>query len=230
MTEGYRWDRMLLALDSARDRVAAQAALPRAVANAWTQPGDLGVSLHSRFGGEGACVSCLYLPDAQSKNEDELVAEALGVPQLQLQIRTLLATGQGVDLSLLQTIAEAIGQPAEALASYQGRPIRDLYVEGFCGGAVIPVGDAGRLAHTATNVHVPLAHQSALAGLLLAGSLFREANGEPPEVTDVTRVDVLRPPGQFPRQPMRAARDGRCICDDPDFVEAYESKYNQPLG
>ena len=58
--QGYRWERMLLALDSARDRRSAQASLPRWIANAWTQPGDLGVSLHPSFDSDGVCVSCLY--------------------------------------------------------------------------------------------------------------------------------------------------------------------------
>jgi len=86
---GFMWDAALLALDSARDRVSAQAMLPQFVANAWTQPGDLGVSAHSRFGGDGACVACMYLPVAPQRNEDELIAETLGVPQLLMQVRTL---------------------------------------------------------------------------------------------------------------------------------------------
>lgn len=61
--------------------------------------------------------------------------------------------------------------------------------------------------------------------MLLAGSLFRKSTGEPPDVTEVTRVDVLKAMGQFQRQPVRASRDGRCICDDPDFVAVYETKY-----
>ena len=45
---------------------------PRRVANAWTQPGDLGVSSHDFL--EGACVNCLYLPDGEQKNEDQIIA------------------------------------------------------------------------------------------------------------------------------------------------------------
>ena len=65
----HKVDNLLLALDSAKDRCAAQASLPRRVANAWTQPGDLGVSSHDFL--EGACVNCMYLPDGQQKNEDQ---------------------------------------------------------------------------------------------------------------------------------------------------------------
>ena len=42
--KNHKVDNLLLALDSAKDRCAAQASLPRRIANAWTQPGDLGVS------------------------------------------------------------------------------------------------------------------------------------------------------------------------------------------
>jgi hypothetical protein len=28
--------------------------------------------------------------------------------------------------------------------AFEGRSIRELYVEGFCGGAVVPLGEAGR--------------------------------------------------------------------------------------
>lgn len=222
---GYDWDAMLLALDSARDRVSAQASLPRFIANAWTQPGDLGVSSHPHFGDAGACVACLYLPETTLKNEDELVAETLGVPHLLMQVRTLLATSQPVDRGLLEGVAQAVNQPLQALLPFEGRTIRELYVEGFCGGAVIPIGEAGQLHDAAHEAHVPLAHQSALAGILLAAALIRRATIGDHQVTQVTRLDVLRPVGEFLRQPLLARRNGRCICDDPDFVRIHQAKY-----
>lgn len=228
--EGYRWPAMLLALDSADDRVAGQASLPEWVANAWTQPGDLGIASHSRFGGDGACVGCVYLPDGAVKNEDELVAEALGVPHLLMQVRTLLHTGSPVERGLLEMVAQAIGRPLDLLLPFEGRTIRDLYVEGFCGGAVIPLGEVGKLAANAQDMHVPLAHQSALAGVLLAAALVRHTSDGMPEITSVTRIDVMRPVGPHVTQPLRARRDGRCICDDQDFSAAYSAKYGTTGG
>jgi molybdopterin/thiamine biosynthesis adenylyltransferase len=219
---GYEWPIMLLALDSARDRVSAQASLPKSIINAWTQPGDLGVSAHSHFGGDGACVSCLYLPHGIARNEDELVAETLGVPQLQMDVRTLLHTGGPVQRPMLQAIAQGIGRPLEVLLPFEGRRIRELYTEGFCGGAVIPLGQAGR---PPADVHVPLAHQSALAGVLLAGALLLDSLDGPPAITKVTRLNLLRGAAADATQPARAARDGRCICDDGDFWAAYDRKY-----
>lgn len=221
---GYTWDALALALDSERDRVAAQASLPHFITNAWTQAGDLGVSSHPTFGDDGACVGCLYLPNGSSKNEDELVAETLGVPQLLMQVRTLLHSGAPVDRALLSAVATAIGQPLEVLLPFEGRTIRELYVEGFCGGAVIPLGKAGVLAHEAQDIHVPLAQQSALAGVLLAAALVRQAI-EPRTTTCATRLDVLRSVGAHPTQPVLARRDGRCLCDDPDFVGVWRTKW-----
>lgn len=222
---GYVWPSMLLALDSARDRVSAQASLPKWVANAWTQFGDLGVASHSRFGGDGACVNCMYLPAGETKNEDQLVAEALGIPHLLMQVRILLYTGRGIERDLLQAVAQAIGRPLEILLPFEGRAIRDLYVEGFCGGQVIPLGQAGKLATDAHDMHVPLAHQSALAGVLLAAALIRRTIEGMPETTTVTRIDAMRAVGSYVKQPLRASRDGRCICDDHDFTARYAVKY-----
>lgn len=223
---GYRWDAMLLALDSARDRVGAQASLPHFVANAWTQPGDLGVASHSRFGGNGACVACLYLSETSAKNEDQLVAESLGVPQLLMQVRTMLATGQPVDQAFLELVAQAVGQPLDAMLPFVGRTVRELYVDGFCGGALIPIGDAGQPRQATQEAHVPLTHQSALAGVLLAAALVRHAIAGDDALTQVTRVNVLKPVGESLRQPLQARRDGRCICDDADFVAAFAAKYD----
>lgn len=46
------------------------------------------------------------------------------------------------------------------------------YIEGLCGGAVLPLQRTGRPRQ---DVHVPIAHQSALAGVLLAASAAQDA-------------------------------------------------------
>ena len=142
--------------------------MPRRVANAWTQPGDLGVSSHDFL--EGACVTCLYLPDGEQKNEDQIIAESFGVTERLMQVRTLLYQNEGAPRDLLVAIATARDLPLAKLLPFEGRPVRALYTEGFCGGAVIPLGGSGRPAN---DVHVPLAHQSALAGVLLAAAGVR---------------------------------------------------------
>lgn len=222
--QGYAWDYFLLGLDSARDRRAAQTSLPRWMANAWTQPGDLGLSTHPQFGGEGACVSCLYIPRTPLPNDDEILARALGVPQLQIEVRTLLYSAAPLQREFLQLIADANNKTLEIFLPFEGRRIRDLYVEGFCGGAVIPIGEAG---HPPEDLHVPLAHQSTLAGILLGASLVRSALDGDPEITTASRINLLQAVGAHIAQPIRATRDGRCICDDAVFRDQYRIKYRR---
>jgi hypothetical protein len=167
-------------------------------------------------------VSCLYLPDHALENEDELIAAALGIPDQTIGIRTLLYNGSGIPRSLLDAIAAARDIPIDNLLPFEGRPIRSLYVEGFCGGAVIPLGGLGTPRQ---EVHVPLAHQSALAGVLLAAGCVQRALGLATEGTHVTRIDLMHPLGSFLTQP--AAKDTRqiCICQDSDYRAAYGHKY-----
>ena len=215
----HKADNLLLALDSAKDRRAAQASLPRRIANAWTQPGDLGVSLHDFL--EGACVSCLYLPNGKQSNEDEIIAESFGVPDRLMDVRVLLHRNEGVPRVLLEAIAAARDIPLEKLAPFEGRSLRKLYTEGFCGGAVIPLGEIGEPAN---DVHVPLAHQSALAGVLLAAAGVRMGlSGCAGSV--VAQYDVLKPQEQFQVHPVAKDRRGICICQDKDYREVYQKKY-----
>jgi hypothetical protein len=219
-SEGYTWPRVMLALDSASDRRAAQSSLPQWIANAWTQPGDLGVSSHDFL--HGACVACLYLPEHALENEDAIIAAAFGVPNQLMQIRTLLYSGQGVPRELLDLISSARNIPIERLQPFEGRAIRRLYTEGFCGGAVIPFAELGTPRQ---EVHVPLAHQSALSGLLLAAAAVRQALGLNGLGTQITRIDVMRMLGLHLTQPAGKDKRGICICQDADYCEVYKSKY-----
>jgi hypothetical protein len=219
---GYGWQHLLVAVDSAADRRSVQAALPAWIANAWTQPGDLGISVHNRFDGNGACLACLYLPTEASLNEDQLVATALAIPQLVADVRTLLHTGAGVGKPLLEAVAQGLQLSLQEVLRYEGRSIRELYVEGICGGGLIPLGLIGLPRQ---ELHVPLAHQSALAGVLLAAALLARAAGKNLDTTITTRIDVTGPIGDFLTQPTLKAHTGLCICEDEDYVRTYQAKF-----
>lgn len=212
---GAIWDNVMVAVDSAAARREVQSTLPRWIVNGWTQTGDLGVSEHAFL--NGACLACLYLPTRASTNEDEIVAVALGVPEHQTQIRDLLYRDLPAPPALLGLIVERLGVDRDSVGAFENRSVRDLYVEGICGGALVPVGTG--TAH----IHVPLAHQSALAGVVLAAHLARRANGYTPVSTEITRIDVRRDPPDHPHQ--RAGKDPRgiCICQDNDYVAAHHA-------
>jgi hypothetical protein len=218
----YATDGVLVGVDSAQARREVQASLPRWIANGWTQPGDLGLSVHPTFGGDGACLACLYLPDAATKNEDELIADALGIPSRVVEVRTLLHLGTPVPSDLLELIAVGLGIPLTTIASFAGTPIRELYLNGVCGGALLPSYSDGQIRR---ELHVPLAHQSALAGLLLAATMARVAVGAMEPVTTATRLNVLRAITSDLTQRVRRRGDGRCLCDDSDFLQRYVKKY-----
>lgn len=215
----------LVGVDSAATRRAIQAALPRLIVNAWTQPGDLGISIH-RFTGQGACLMCLYLPKDVAPNEDAIISEALRIQDQIMRVRLLLASGEGIPRDLLDIVGNRLQLDRSLLDPFEGRSLRELYTEGICGGALIPLGSLGT---PRSEVHVPLAHQSALAGVLLAAQAMISTRVR--NRTPITRLNVLREPNtDYLTQ--YAAKDPRgiCICQDPDYIAAYKRKYEGPAA
>jgi hypothetical protein len=216
----YALGTVMVALDSARDRREVQSSLPQRVVNAWTQQGDLGVSVHAPFGSRGACVECLYMAHGRQPNEDELVATALGLPDQLRKVRELLDNHAAVGLEFAHLVASRKNVAPEQADIFADKPIRQLYVVGICGGALVPL----RHDNVPGNVHVPLAHQSALAGVLLAAAFVRTIREPHPADTVVSRIDVMKPVpahlAQFAK-PLAA-----CICRDADWQRVFDSKWS----
>lgn len=214
---GHTWDAALAGVDSAADRRAIQATLPRWAANAWTQTGDLGVSDHHYR--NGACIACLYLPAGNTPNQDELVAAALRVPDRVMEVRTHLHLGTAVPMELCDLIADRLGVEPDQVRKYAAAGIRAMYVEGVCGGGLIPLG-----AHQpAAEMHVPLAHQSALAGVLLAARLIRRSLGVTAETTEVMRLNLSQDLTPLLTQPAGKDPRGICLCQDATFANTYNT-------
>jgi hypothetical protein len=220
---GYSWDRVLVALDSAKDRRAIQSSLPRWIANAWTQPGDLGVSVHPSFNDNGACLGCLYLPKGRLPNEDRVIARALGLgEEHELAIRQLLYDNAPAPPEMLKLVASNLQVPDDDVLLFSNRTLRELYSEGICGGAVLPLDRVGMPTH---DVHVPLAHQSALAGIGLASRLVADSLGYGPTHSEATRINLMDSVTQFPTQPLAKDPRGICVCQDETYIDAYRTKY-----
>lgn len=228
-------DTVLVALDSAVDRLAVAAGLPGRAYNAWTQPQDLGWSRHEAFGAS-PCLACLYYPDRPRPSDHEVIATALG--QHPLRMLSYLMLGMPVGLAL-PAVLDVAGMPLpieapawthmsllddliaagvvdrERSAAWAGQRIGQLYRDGVCAGGLLAVGQLP------TEVLVPLAHQSALAGIALATSLLAASD---PSLRDLRgdaveyRFDVLRGlPQVLPRPRERTAS---CFCSDADYVAA----------
>jgi hypothetical protein len=218
---GYDWDCMLVAVDSAADRRAIQASLPRWIVNAWTQAGDLGIGLHEFRNVAAPCLYCAYLPTGPAKNRDELVAAELGIPDRVPQVRDLLARDAAPPADLLDRVAQVKNITRTDLNRYADKPLRILYVEGICGGGVVSLATIGDAPQ---DLHVPLAHQSALAGVLLAGAFLADAAGFRGVLTAETRIDVMHSLGQHLERPV-AKSPGPCICKDNDYLSRYAMKW-----
>ena len=96
-------------------------------------------------------------------------------------------------------------------------------MEGICGGGIIPLEEAGPAPR---ELQVPLAFQSALAGVLLAAEAVRDVlTAGAQRRTLVRRMDVLRLVGDCTPQSALKEGTGACICEDRDFIDAYLAKY-----
>lgn len=224
---------LVSALDSAAGRISLQALLPKLVVNAWTQQTDLGVSIHREFT-KDPCLACLYFPTTGS-HQYELIAQSLGIHEIRALTYLVSNTpvGQPLPLERVSELPPRLERPEEWQewagkslladlvaagrlrdeAKFGSLLLRDFYRDVVCGGIVLPVNPAS------TEQEVPLAHQSALAGLLLAAAATTIDSTDWNEI----RIDVLRAlPSSFeiPRR-----KTPSCICSDATYVDVYRNKW-----
>jgi hypothetical protein len=101
-----------------------------------------------------------------------------------MDVRKSLDTNMPTERAFPENLVNASGVAIAQLQPYEGRPLRELYVEAICGGAVLEfvAGD-----HTAAT-NVPMAFQSALAGILLAADVVAGAAKLRPPLATVTQI------------------------------------------
>jgi hypothetical protein len=108
---------------------------------------------------------------------------------------------------------------------FRGQPIRVLYANGICGGALVPPEAVDQTSRR--QMHVPVAHQSALAGILLAAAAIRQVAFGESERTLETRIDLRKRITPYTTNVVPADTTGGCICRDPVYVGAYQTKYGK---
>lgn len=241
---GDRADVVCAAVDTESVRMEIQAGLPRSTYNAWTQPADLGWSRHEDFG-NAPCLACLYWPNRPRPSQHELIATAVGQAELRvlayLTVKVPVGTplrpeqiprlpnmpvpadsGSWVERSLLEDIATSLRIPAGEIEHWRDKQLADLYREGICGGALV----RSHVRELSREMAVPLAHQSVLAGIMLAAQVLIANSPElrtyRPSATEA-RLNVLSGLPQIAVRPRQ--RSEGCICGDADFVERYRGKW-----
>lgn len=234
-----RLDSVLVGLDSEQDRIGVAASLPPRAYNAWTQERDLGWSRHERFGDE-PCLACLYWPDRPRPHQHETLADELR--QHPLRVLAYLVHGypagmplpaEGVPVtpalpappdaqewtqrSILEDIAADWKVAPAELVSWHHRPLADFHREAVCAGALL---DVKRGDHDVPAL-VPLAHQSALAGIMLVVQALIARSSQLRELRPAAieaRWNVLSPLPQI--MPVPRQKTPSCLCSDADFLTA----------
>jgi len=207
-----------VSVDNVEGRRTAQALLPRLVVNGWTGDSGLGVSWH-RFLGDVACLACLYQPKNISLSQTELAAQALGIPHE--QVTMLWATEKRLEEEGIKTIETHLGLPEGKLADWTGKRVQDVYSGVICGMVGLDLSGVGRVAT------VPLAHQSVLAGILMAAELVKrsapdlesKSQSEPLIIWD----DIMRTPPKY--WVVNRQKEPECICKDQTYQDVYKTKW-----
>lgn len=209
------------ALDTKEDRFFVQSALPKSILNAWTSPAGVGVSRHPDFN-SGPCLACLYLPTHLGKKETQKIADALGMPDWEEFIHNYLSNRIPIDEGFVENVHVRTGIPKENLSPFVGQLVENLYSEGICGGKVIEV----MAFEAAQDMEVPLAHESAMAGILLAAELVIDAMQLRQEVLEpVTSINLTNRIHPYLQEELDKHYTGRCICQDKVFIERYNEKW-----
>ena len=216
--ESFTVPTVCISVDNAETRRFAQALLPRLLVNGWTADARFGVTWHT-FDATHACLACLYHPQGKRPSRTDLVAEALGLEQR--RAADLWLGGQAPTDDELEAIATRLGAPSTAISSWRGRSLPDLYTEVICGAANLDLVGAGHVEA------VPLAHQSTLAGVLLAAELVKRVDPDLTRQSHESPIvqwnNVLAPPPMSWTQP-RTTTEG-CICGDSDYRAVFEKKW-----
>jgi len=231
---------LVCALDTVADRIGCQGSLPRTIYNAYTGDQDLGWTRHERFG-EDACLACIYWPSQREASWTEQVARSLGMEGDGKRIALykisritigeplppaiLVSNGVAAELaakwgqnSLVDDLATIFDLSDHVKLEWSGKDIDAVYSEGLCGGRLVEVLDRGKN----DLLLVPLAHESVLAGVMLAASVLAAHH---PDLRDVRHPDTkgaVRLNGN-PGLPYTSApaRLDQCICSDPAFTSHY---------
>ena len=220
--QGINSPTVCISVDNVPTRRAAQALLPKLLINGWTGDEALGASWHI-FSRDAACLACLYQPHGVGLSQTEQAARALGLAPERAAL--LWVTRIPLSDDDIATAARKLGVSREALGPWRGKSLGELYSDVVCGAVPISLPVSHRVET------VPLAHQSALAGILMAAELVKRTNPALNALSQhepvVSWDDILRPPPAV--WPKPRAREKGCICGDQDYQIIYRDKWERKL-
>ncbi len=220
MGEDFPFDTVCISVDDIEPRRVAQSLLPKLIVNGGTGEGNAGTSWHS-FDGLSPCLCCVYHPGDRPKSHIQQVSDSLGIDCE--TVGKLWVDNIAFSAQDFERIIEHLELTDEQKAQWRDRPIRDFY-SGFICGAVKMDLTAAKKA-----VSVPLAHQSVLAGALMAAELIKRTSAELSEVSQSASIfqcqDVRAPFCEKWINPGIETPVPDCICQDSDYRKVFEEKW-----
>jgi hypothetical protein len=206
-----------VSVDNFHDRRIAQTLLPRLVVNGYTGLSDIGASWHRLGDTNKQCLACLYRGE-KSKSSLEKMAQALGFTMQ--EVVDLFPSQAYLSESHITKIETHHGLPPGSLRDWNGKHVNQVYSDLIC----------GQLSMQTTKAReeiVPLAHQSAMAGILMGSELVKRTSNvlEPKSQVfeQVTWGNIL---GDKPRHwGQTSPATVGCICRDKDYVNMYSEKW-----
>ena len=214
----HRIPTTMVSVDNVDGRRSAQALLPRLLINGWTGGDALGASWHL-FNRNAACLACFYHPRGKGLSAVEQAAKALGLSHDRTAL--LWVTHQPLLESDIHTAALTLGVKDSILLPWRGKTLGELYTDVVCGAVPMDITGVGKLEM------VPLAHQSALAGVMMAAELVKRTNRKLAQSaqteTLVSWDNIVQSVPEIWLKPR--AREPGCICGDPDYQDAYRQKW-----
>ena len=224
MANRARWDLELVGVcvDNVPDRIMVQATLPKYLFNAWTQPENIGVSRHLKFG-EETCLSCIYFPKRVKKSISQQIADSLNLSDQERMIRDYLANDRTVDAQIIDIIAARNNIAVTELEFTLGQSLRIFYSEVVCGGVMMRLqGSNGNSLRS--DIQVPSAFESALAGIMLAAELLNsKGNFRTEAITTTSQINLLRKLTAHINTD--TSKKDRCICSDDIFKNSYKQRW-----
>ena len=209
-------DLLLTPVDSEEGRRHLAKTLPRAVINASTTDTTFTLSRHG-FGDGKACLHCLYLPQPNTRTDEERLSEELGIP-LDVVI-THVTTNTPISEALVHQVEDHLREPRGTYDMWVGKHIQSFYQQAICGQA--------RISMAGSTFVVPAVFSSALAGVLLAAELIKESTDglQEQRLDNYFRTNSLFHPNPAFRLTKSQEASGRCICHDLDYLEVYRERY-----
>lgn len=218
----WQIETILTCLDSAEDRITIQGSLPKKIFNAWTQRENVGISWHFNFI-KSPCLCCLYYPTQTKKSRSQEIADNLNMPNQEKFIREYLANNKPVDEQIIHLISSTNQISSDELKSFLGASLNIFYSEVVCGGMLMKLKDSASMGE-GQNIDVPLAFESAFAGLLLAAEMIKNKLGYcVQEQHSSTQFNLLRPFSTYMNVP--EVKKPYCICNDSIYQKVYAQKW-----